>query len=112
VPLGAMEVETVFALAGLIWSRRRIQRSISAQILMSRMDPTHPSYDKALPSYDKALHEAANYQSELSILEDNPQYAAKCLMTYAVEVRSDLKKNTRAKIIRARQSGLWQFARN
>jgi hypothetical protein len=81
-PLGAMEEETVLALAGLIWSRRRIQRSIAAQILMSRMDPSHPTYDKA-------LHEATTCQSELSILEDNPQYAAKCLETYAVEVRLD-----------------------
>ena len=81
-PLGAMEVETVFALAGLIWSRRRIQSSIAAQVLMSRMDPSHPTYDKA-------LHEATTCQSELSILEDNPQYAAKCLETYALEVRMD-----------------------
>lgn len=83
-PVGAMEVETVLALAGLIWSRRRIQSSIAAQVLMSRMNPSHPTYDKP-------MHEAATCQADLAVLAANPQYAAKCLARYSDEVRADLE---------------------
>jgi hypothetical protein len=84
VPLGAMEEETVLALAGYIWRRRRIERSFSAQIFLSRSDPSHPAYDKH-------LHEVATLKAELQILEDNPQYAAKVLETYAAEVRVEFE---------------------
>jgi len=82
MPLGAMEVETVWALAGLIWRRHRIQRSFSAQTMLSRLDPSHPTYDKH-------LHEVATLQAELLMLEENPQHAAKALETYAPEVQAE-----------------------
>ena len=63
-------------------SRREI---ISAHTMLSRSDPSHPSYDKH-------LHELSTLKAELLILEENPQYAAKLLETYAVGVRAEFEQ--------------------
>ncbi len=47
-PQGATEEDAVLTIAKGIWRKRRVQRLLKARMANNCLDPSHPSYDRAL----------------------------------------------------------------